>query len=127
MIDAYRAGILVGVGEALRLIVVGKELVVSVGIIGVVALEAAGGDMYFSEPGINIRDFFKTGLDGRGMINVLDARKLVKDQTLYSAFLLYLLSELFEKQTERCFRWNSIQRSRYRFYGLHILTTTIFV
>ena len=67
---------------------------------GVVALEAAGGDMYFSEPGINIRDFFKTGLDGRGMINVLDARKLVKDQTLYSAFLLYLLSELFETLPE---------------------------
>lgn len=62
----------------------------------VVALEAAGGEQYFSEPGINIVDFFKTNPDGRGVINILDARKLVTDSTLYSAFLLYLLSELFE-------------------------------
>ncbi len=67
---------------------------------GVVALEAAGGDKYFTEPGLNIRDFFKTGLDGRGVINVLDARKLANDPTLYSAFLLYLLSEMFESLPE---------------------------
>lgn len=67
---------------------------------GVVALEAAGGDKYFTEPGINIRDFFKTGTDGRGVINVLDARKLASDPTLYTAFLLYLLSELFEALPE---------------------------
>lgn len=67
---------------------------------GVVALEAAGGDMYFAEPGINIRDFFKTGTDGRGVINILDARKLASDPTLYTAFLLYLLSELFETLPE---------------------------
>ncbi len=67
---------------------------------GVVALEAAGGDKYFTEPGINITDFFKTGLDGRGAINVIDARKLASDPTLYSAFLLYLLSELFETLPE---------------------------
>ena len=67
---------------------------------GVVALEAAGGDKYFTEPGINIRDFFKTGTDGRGVINILDARKLASDPTLYTAFLLYLLSELFETLPE---------------------------
>ena len=67
---------------------------------GVVALESAGGDMYFTEPGINIRDFFKTGTDGRGVINILDARKLASDPTLYTAFLLYLLSELFETLPE---------------------------
>lgn len=67
---------------------------------GVVALEAAGGDKYFTEPGINIADFFKTGLDGRGTINILDGRQLATDPTLYSAFLLYLMSELFETLPE---------------------------
>lgn len=67
---------------------------------GVVALEAAGGEGYFTEPGINIRDFFKTSTDGRGNINILDGRKLASDPTLYTAFLLYLLSELFETLPE---------------------------
>lgn len=67
---------------------------------GVVALEAAGGDKYFAEPGINIADFFRCGLDSRGMINILDGRTLATDPTLYSAFLLYLLSELFETLPE---------------------------
>ena len=67
---------------------------------GVVALEAAGGDRFFTEPGFNITDFFKTGLDGRGTINILDGRKLASDPTLYTAFLLYLLSELFETLPE---------------------------
>ncbi len=67
---------------------------------GVVALEAAGGDRFFTEPGFNITDFFKTGLDSRGTINILDGRKLANDPTLYTAFLLYLLSELFETLPE---------------------------
>lgn len=67
---------------------------------GVVALEAAGGEDYFTEPGINIVDFFKTSIEGKGVINILDGRKLVNDPTLYSAFLLYLLSELFETLPE---------------------------
>ena len=67
---------------------------------GVVALEAAGGDKYFTEPGINILDFTKKDLDGRGTINVLDGRKLASDPTLYTAFLLYLMSELFETLPE---------------------------
>jgi len=67
---------------------------------GVVALEAAGGDQFFTEPGFNIADFFKTGIDGRGTINVLDGRTLASDPTMYTAFLLYLLSELFETLPE---------------------------
>lgn len=66
----------------------------------VVALEAAGGDAYFTEPALNIVDFFTKNLDGRGTINILDATKLATDPTLYSAFLLYLLSELFETLPE---------------------------
>ena len=66
----------------------------------VVALEAAGGDKLFTEPAINIVDFFTNNLDGRGTINILDSRKLAADTTLYGAFLLYLLSELFETLPE---------------------------
>ncbi|MBO4889803.1 MAG: DUF853 family protein [Lachnospiraceae bacterium] len=67
---------------------------------GVVALEAAGGDKYFTEPGINILDFTKKSIDGRGTINILDGRTLASDPTLYTAFLLYLMSELFETLPE---------------------------
>ena len=67
---------------------------------GVVALEAAGGDQFFTEPAINIADFFKTDINSRGTINIIDGRQLATDPTLYSAFLLYLLSELFETLPE---------------------------
>ena len=67
---------------------------------GVVALEAAGGDKYFTEPGINILDFTQKDINGRGTINVLDGRTLASDPTLYTAFLLYLMSELFETLPE---------------------------
>ena len=66
----------------------------------VVALEAAGGAEFFTEPALNIVDFFTNNIDGRGTINLLDATKLAADPTLYSAFLLYLLSELFETLPE---------------------------
>ncbi len=62
----------------------------------IVALEAQGADRFFCEPALNITDWFATGLDGRGMINVLDSRELVKDTKLYSTFLLWMLSELFD-------------------------------
>lgn len=66
----------------------------------VVALEAAGADEFFTEPAINIADFFKTDIDGRGTINILDSRKLATDPTMYAVFLMYLLSELFETLPE---------------------------
>ena len=66
----------------------------------VVALEAAGGDKFFSDPALNIADFFTNDISGKGCINVLDGRKLATDKTLYSAFLLWLLSELFEALPE---------------------------
>lgn len=62
----------------------------------VVALEASGGERFFSEPAMDITDFFKTAIDGRGVINILDGRSLVNDPKLYSAFLLYLIAELYE-------------------------------
>ena len=62
----------------------------------VVALEAQGGEQFFAEPALNISDWFATGAGGKGNINILDCRKLANNGTLYSAFLLWMLSELFE-------------------------------
>ena len=61
----------------------------------VVALEAQGAEQFFAEPALNIADWFTTGIGGKGMINVLDCRELVNNKTLYSTFLLWMLSELY--------------------------------
>ena len=65
-----------------------------------VALEEKGGNYFFGEPNLELSDLFKTADDGRGYINVLAADSLINDTTLYSTFLLWLLSELFEKLPE---------------------------
>ncbi len=62
----------------------------------IVALESEEAGLFFGEPTIDIRDFFLTSADGRGIINILDAETLINKPRLYSAFMLYLLSELFE-------------------------------
>ncbi len=67
----------------------------------VVALEAAGAETFFGEPALNLSDwFFSNDMSGKGSINILDCRKLVQDTTLYSTFLLWMLSELFETLPE---------------------------
>jgi len=65
-----------------------------------VALEDKGADKFFGEPALNIMDFFRNANDGRGYINVLDAQCLINDTTVYSTFLLWMLSELFETLPE---------------------------
>ncbi|MDO4177159.1 MAG: DUF853 family protein [Bacillota bacterium] len=62
----------------------------------IVALEAEGADKFFGEPAIDINDFFCTNTSGYGMVNVLASEALINKPRLYSAFMLYLLSELFE-------------------------------
>ncbi len=62
----------------------------------IVAMEAEGADKFFGEPAIDIKDFFTVAADGRGLINILDSETLINHPRLYSAFMLYLLSELFE-------------------------------
>ena len=62
----------------------------------IVALEAEGADQFFGEPGIDIKDFFRTDASGKGMINILDSEALINKPKLYAAFMLFLLSELFE-------------------------------
>ena len=65
-----------------------------------VALEVAGGDKFFGEPALNIMDFFTFGDGGKGMINILESESLISNTKLYSTFLLYMLSELFERLPE---------------------------
>lgn len=62
----------------------------------IVALEAKGAAEFFTEPALNLSDFFISSLDGRGTINILDCSTLINDATMYSTFLLWMLSELFE-------------------------------
>ncbi|MGD9592056.1 MAG: helicase HerA-like domain-containing protein [Candidatus Berkiella sp.] len=63
-------------------------------------LNDAGGEQFFGEPAFNIDNLFQKDQSGKGMINILDATKLVNDARLYSTFLLWLLSELFEHLPE---------------------------
>jgi DNA helicase HerA-like ATPase len=64
------------------------------------SLQEAGGDAFFGEPSLNIDDLIQTDEKGRGVINILSADKLMMSPTIYSTFLLWLLSELFERLPE---------------------------
>lgn len=65
------------------------------------ALEQQGADKFFGEPALTLSDFMQSTLEGRGHINVLAADKLFQQPKLYSTFLLWLLSELYEALPER--------------------------
>jgi DNA helicase HerA-like ATPase len=64
------------------------------------ALEREGGASLFGEPALELGDLLRTDLSGRGVINVLAADQLILKPRLYSTFLLWLLSELFENLPE---------------------------
>jgi DNA helicase HerA-like ATPase len=63
-------------------------------------LENQHGEKFFGEPTLNISDLMRTTRDGRGMVNILAADRLMNSPRLYSTFLLWLLSELFEELPE---------------------------
>lgn len=63
-------------------------------------LEQAGAEPFFGEPALRIQDLMRTTPDGKGMINILAADKLVNSRTTYATFLLWMLSELFEELPE---------------------------
>ena len=63
-------------------------------------LEQDGGDAFFGEPALKLTDMMRTSLDGRGQVNVLDSTRLMNSPRLYGAFLLWLMSELFEQLPE---------------------------
>ena len=74
----------------------------SIGVImrSIVTLEGRGGEQFFGEPALQIDDFFKTDENGKGMINILDSTSLINDPTIYSTFMLWLLTKLFEVMPE---------------------------
>jgi uncharacterized protein len=63
-------------------------------------LENQGGTKFFGEPALSLKDFMRTDRDGRGMVNILVADKLMQSPRLYATFLLWMLSELFEELPE---------------------------
>ena len=79
----------------------GNVSAASVGAIqrGLMQIESQGGDKFFGEPMLDINDFMQT-VDGKGVINILTADKLMNSPRLYATFLLWMLSELFEHLPE---------------------------
>ena len=63
-------------------------------------LENQHGEEFLGEPALDIRDLMKTDRDGRGVINILAADRLMDNPRLYGTFLLWLMSELFEELPE---------------------------
>ena len=66
----------------------------------IVALEAEGGEMFFGEPALDIRDWLACDYSGKGQIHILDCQKLMQNPTMYATFMLWMLSELYEMLPE---------------------------
>jgi hypothetical protein len=64
------------------------------------SLEREGGESFFGEPALEFGDLMRTDLSGRGIVSILAADRLILKPRLYSSFLLWLLSELFENLPE---------------------------
>lgn len=62
-------------------------------------LESEGADRFFGEPALNLDDWLQSD-NGQGIINILNAEKLMRSPRLYSAFMLWFLAELFERLPE---------------------------
>ena len=66
----------------------------------ILRIESQGGELFFGEPALELTDIMRTTPDGRGVIGILAADQLIMKPRLYSSFLLWLLSELFEQLPE---------------------------
>jgi len=67
---------------------------------GVLEIEQQGGDKFFGEPMLDVDDLMQTDGHGNGMVNILVADELIRNPKLYATFLLWMLSELFERLPE---------------------------
>src|SRR6202161_322511 len=67
---------------------------------GLLALEQQGGDKFLGEPALNLDDLIQTDAQGHGVVNILAADKLINSPKMYATFLLWMLTELFEKLPE---------------------------
>ncbi|HQH26885.1 MAG TPA: DUF853 family protein, partial [Oligoflexia bacterium] len=66
----------------------------------VLALSERGGEQFFNEPALKLEHLLQRDFSGRGVVSLLDATDLLQDPLLYSTFLLWLMSELFEQLPE---------------------------
>ncbi len=64
------------------------------------ALEDAGGDIFFGEPSLELEDWIDWDADGRGVMNILECSELFNNPLLYATFLLWMLSEIYEMLPE---------------------------
>lgn len=64
------------------------------------AVEDQGGDVFFGEPALDLNDWFACDEKGQGYVNILNAAQLIQQPQIYAMFLLWMLSELFEKLPE---------------------------
>jgi uncharacterized protein len=67
---------------------------------GLLTLDQQGADKFLGEPALNLDDLLQTDANGKGVVNILAADKLIQSPKLYATFLLWLLTELFEKLPE---------------------------
>lgn len=67
---------------------------------GLLTLESQGAERFFGEPALDLYDMIQTDANGRGVINILAADRLLQSPKLYATFLLWMLSELFEQLPE---------------------------
>ncbi|MDO4399812.1 MAG: DUF853 family protein [Coriobacteriia bacterium] len=65
-----------------------------------IAVEDQGGEVFFGEPNLDLNDWFQTAADGKGVVNVLNAAKLITMPQIYAMFLLWMLSHLFDTLPE---------------------------
>ena len=92
----------VGDNRAEFTVTYGNISAASVGAIqrALLAFEDEGGDQIFGEPALDIFDWIRTDRDGRGYINILSSTQLIQSPTVYATFLLWMLTELFERLPE---------------------------
>src|SRR5580698_8348346 len=67
---------------------------------GLIEIQQQGGEKFFGEPALNLDDLMQTDSQGQGVVNILAADKLIRAPKLYATFLLWMLTELFEKLPE---------------------------
>ncbi|KAF0184138.1 MAG: hypothetical protein FD164_464 [Nitrospirae bacterium] len=66
----------------------------------ILALEEQGAEQFFGEPALDLGDLMQTDRDGRGVVNILNAGRLMQSPKVYATFLLWMLAELFENLPE---------------------------
>ena len=92
----------VGENRAEYTIMYGNVSAASVGAIqrALLRFEEEGGEQVFGEPELDFKDWMRVGPEGRGYINILNSQRLIQSPTVYATFLLWMLTELFEKLPE---------------------------